>query len=1518
MLMRKIITLFFAVLYAVGAMSQNFSARQTSVGRPVADVESNSGQFMAGPISQESDLVQMVTPTCVQATLPGANAQFQKLSAPAMASVTTEKLVGFMSNPNKGFGAVKPDGTFEMKLPITDGRVICSMAVVDKKVCAFSYLNSPGKVKAFYTEYDLDSWEQLYELDLTDHYGDGLIQSGGYVPEDGIYYGFGYDKGIARWIKFNVTTHTFTSEVTDTPYQNFMTYNTLSHKMVSIDSKGNLNEINKENAALTNLAALQMTSPFKSSMAYDISSDKYIWIPAAFTGTKMVSIDPATYAVEDVANFAFLNQFSALFCYETKPTDPKGPKAPEWKGADFVGNQKTGHVKYGMPAELNDGSAISGNIEYVLSVNDKEYKTGTVSPGTDVSVEIGSDAGLSDGLVKFEIFCKQGEHEGKSRSNQAYVGNDTPMPPANVTLSADNIGELSWSPVEKGVHDGYLELDKLTYTVKVNGKTVASGITGTKCVSGILANNEMAVYSAEVTAACNGMVSEPGKSKDVIYGSALELPAYLAPTPREKALFTILDNNWDSQMWTLMEDADSYGTAFRYAYDSYNEADDWLILPPVAVNNPDKYLKFSFDAWCQQSNIPESFEVYFGKENNAEAMMDNKIMDQTIVNYTWDNRRNHDMLFKVDEPGKYYVAVRATSPKDRFYLFVNNFRLSETDIDIHGPAAVTDIRATQGEKGALNAEVSFRLPAKTNIGTELQGKVDVTIKSPAETLNISGEPGETKTIQIKTVQGNNNISIQASQDNTTGMVAYVNVWGGVDIPGVVTGLTAHLEADNVTGKLTWSAPTEGAYGRYIEDSGYDYYLMQPVTLPLIGTIWNNLGLIGTDVCEFEFKYPAEMAQQKVQLGILAASKAGAAENLSVCTFSVGKPYDTPMDETFHHGSQVPAYDYNPVSLVLTDYAAGNASVSLAKAANLTNPGAPYDYALQFTCQGKQGVDIILPKVSTKNQSNVTFIPNMYIGSAKNVSVMVETYDEPMEKIFNSSTMVNLSEGYHDIALGLPSKFQNKEWVTLHILAEMDEDHSVFTLGGYKVMNYVAKDLSVKVNGPVKIDADRSSTFTARVTNVGFSGSRYTGGVVKVADSTGKVIYTQQVEGKEELPEGASVDIDFSFTPQLANVGNAVVTYELSSQDDNALNNAGSLAVEIGKGHPVVAKNLKGEYLDDKIHISWDAAEYYYGDSWEGYEPFKAIDGKIGEWTAIDSGKDAYTWNGIESNLGLAALLDEMLYKPGFHVFDSKAFKTYAGEANALPAADGDQYLLIFCPMDESAADDWLISPELQGGSAFSFQAKPMTLNFGSETVEVLYSKEAGDDPENFELLESFDVNNREWTKYELLLPSDARRIALHYVSENKFGLMLDDMRYVPAEGLPSVSGYDVYRASEDSDEFTKVTSVLSNGATDDTASINTTNRYYVIPLLDNGKQGIASDILVMQPSGVNNLTASGRIIGGKNEIAIYGYDGMDIQIVNASGIVICTLKGQASNRVPVAPGVYTVKISNAVAKVLVK
>jgi len=195
-----------------------------------------------------------------------------------MASVTTEKLVGFMSNPNKGFGAVKPDGTFEMKLPITDGRVICSMAVVDKKVCAFSYLNSPGKVKAFYTEYDLDSWEQLYELDLTDHYGDGLIQSGGYVPEDGIYYGFGYDKGIARWIKFNVTTHTFTSEVTDTPYQNFMTYNTLSHKMVSIDSKGNLNEINKENAALTNLAALQMTSPFKSSMAYDISSDKYIWI----------------------------------------------------------------------------------------------------------------------------------------------------------------------------------------------------------------------------------------------------------------------------------------------------------------------------------------------------------------------------------------------------------------------------------------------------------------------------------------------------------------------------------------------------------------------------------------------------------------------------------------------------------------------------------------------------------------------------------------------------------------------------------------------------------------------------------------------------------------------------------------------------------------------------------------------------------------------------------------------------------------------------------------------------------------------------------------------------------------------------------------------------------------------------------------------------------------------------------------------------------------------------------------
>ena len=34
----------------------------------------------------------------------------------------------------------------------------------------------------------------------------------------------------------------------------------------------------------------------------------------------------------------------------------------------------------------------------------------------------------------------------------------------------------------------------------------------------------------------------------------------------------------------------------------------------------------------------------------------------------------------------------------------------------------------------------------------------------------------------------------------------------------------------------------------------------------------------------------------------------------------------------------------------------------------------------------------------------------------------------------------------------------------------------------------------------------------------------------------------------------------------------------------------------------------------------------------------------------------------------------------------------------LKAHSGDQYLLAVCPDDGSAADDWLISPEVAGGS----------------------------------------------------------------------------------------------------------------------------------------------------------------------------------------------------------------------------
>jgi len=94
-----------------------------------------------------------------------------------------------------------------------------------------------------------------------------------------------------------------------------------------------------------------------------------------------------------------------------------------------------------------------------------------------------------------------------------------------------------------------------------------------------------------VTSYNDGIEGESASSNSVSVGDAL-LPPYSQDFTEKNSLglFTVVDVNNDNKTWTY-----SNGTV-RYAYHMKNNADDWLITPPLKLKRGYMY-EFSFDTY---------------------------------------------------------------------------------------------------------------------------------------------------------------------------------------------------------------------------------------------------------------------------------------------------------------------------------------------------------------------------------------------------------------------------------------------------------------------------------------------------------------------------------------------------------------------------------------------------------------------------------------------------------------------------------------------------------------------------------------------------------------------------------------------------------------------------------------------------------------------------------------------------------------------------------------------------------
>jgi hypothetical protein len=444
--------------------------------------------------------------------------------------------------------------------------------------------------------------------------------------------------------------------------------------------------------------------------------------------------------------------------------------------------------------------------------------------------------------------------------------------------------------------------------------------------------------------------------------------------------------------------------------------------------------------------------------------------------------------------------------------------------------------------------------------------------------------------------------------------------------------------------------------------------------------------------------------------------------------------------------------------------------------------------------------------------------------------------------------------------------------------------------------------------------DKNYTISATVTNYGISAVAMPAAEAQIIKNGNVVTTIQNGTTGQMIPLDGSLSAVFDFKPTAEMYGDITVKININYEDQNSANNevVQNATVEVGSSLQITdleANRVVGD--ESTVQLKWSEVKPFDGvETFENETSFNYGD-EIAGFQNLDMDK-CYTY-GWE-NWDFPG--EEDLH--AFIVFDDSYDQIPASSLVNMSAYSGHKYLLALSPLYYFAANDWLISPMIEGGSDISFYLNILSTEYGDEILGVYYST-TNSDISDFQLLETVVKGTLGWQQYKFTLPADARYFALRYYSTDAFGILLDDLSYIPKGGIPTLVGFDVERNGEIIAEAYPAT----NSYTD----LNTEDKYLeyvVIPVTsDNSNQltrNARSNKASVQPTSVAGIYVTEvKVISKDNGIYITGADGMQISVLTPSGIVLHSLKAQSdSEYFQLDKGVYMVKVNSAIYKVFVK
>lgn len=987
----------------------------------------------------------------------------------------------------------------------------------------------------------------------------------------------------------------------------------------------------------------------------------------------------------------------------------------------------------------------------------------------------------------------------------------------------------------------------------------------------------------------------------------------MIPTEDDFNRCTVIDGNGDGCVITYYGQPDSERFDWPIYYNNKtqepratSDADEWLVMPAFSMTDTSKAYTVSIEAATTMTTMVESFQIVLAKTADLEGMRTGKvIMDEPVV--TNQNYETYSSKFGISEAGEYHIGIHVTSPLlSGWRIGMRNVKVCVTENSSEIPESPSALTVTPDPEGALKAKVDFVMPSNYINGSAMPAdeRLEAEIVTPSETRTFSSFPGADVSETLDALEGVNPVSVTVRNANGDGLSSKGVVRCGADIPTNPV-VSSSVSDDNMELVLRWEPVTVGVNGGVVPQSTLKYNVYKYLENS------DNSGWYpvkqGLTECEYSYR-PDSPVQNLHSLMVSAVNDKGESEGdmVSYASAVLGTPHTLPMNETFPNGNmKYPG--------LLIDYPdeSYTALWALDSPENLGISGGPA-YALMCLVQevGATGKGYMeLPKFSTEGHSKVRVRFLSYICVATPYTVIKAYSSDGRDNAVVLGTVdASTGEGWCELVYDLPERFLDKKWVTVSVDIDCTGAGQAFVIGEADVYERKAKDLVLAhTDLPSYVRLGDEVEFRAFVENRGYTD-------VTAPEMKAEILEAGQVIGNIDmsfspvtLTENAKTEYTGRITFDNADFAGKDLSVALSidPDDEEKANDVLEVALRVGIGSMPVAGELNARRSEGgKVVIDWPDP-YMSGlvENMEAY-PHGFYDAEMGVWKNMDFDR-AYTYVTERYNIPDAG--------------QPKAFQTVNTALSGMTGMgqpSGDQFLMVFCP-EGSVADDWLISPEVEGGSKFSFHMTSLSGQY-AESLEVLVST-TDIEIDSFRPVKTITTDRAGWELYEIELPANAKYFALHYMSDDKFGLCIDDIIYCPLAPETEITGWNIYR------DGSVIKSAHDDTTFTDTTALDTESYEYNVAAtgIHNGVEmlfPLSATVKVSAGNAVEDVSAdSWHIVAADGYVAVEGCRGMSVDIMDINGRnVFATEAAPETLRLRLAGGIYVVRVDGKSCKVLVR